>query len=334
MKDTIKIAFFVLIIFILHSCSKEENNDVYTPVIEYPVAEFKEKLSELKIFKGALADLTPTETVETYELNTPLFTDYAKKLRFISIPEGATMTYNGEGLPVFPDNTIITKTFYYYNDETDTTQGKQILETRVLMLKNGVWNIGNYVWNDEQTEAFLDESSYTKSITWTDSQGVETTFDYIIPSYLDCVNCHQNDGIRTPLGPKIRNLNRSYNGINQIQHFIDKNLIENTPELSEIATLPNWKDDNNYNLEQRARAYMDVNCAHCHQPGGYYNLNFAANFELRYETSFEDSNIYSKRNIIITRINSDIPGFRMPFIGTSLFHIEGIQLLEEYLNSL
>ncbi|MCF6306365.1 MAG: hypothetical protein L3J09_00240 [Flavobacteriaceae bacterium] len=330
MKNFLKLSLIAFITLFI-SCSSDDD---YVPVaVEYPVPEFMAKLSELKLFEGDLANLEPTEHVNIYELNTSLFTDYAQKLRFLSIPEGAKMIYNGGGLPIYPDGTIMTKTFYYYNVDNNPSQGKQIIETRVLILKSGVWNIGNYVWNDEQTEAFLDDASYTKSITWTDSQGIETTFDYVIPSYTSCVDCHQNDGVRIPIGPMARNMNVTINGVNQLQEFIDNGILAEAPSVSDIVKLPVW-DDLSFSLEERARAYLDVNCAHCHQPGGFFDLNFFSNFELRYETPFEEANIYSKRNVIISRINSDIEGYKMPFIGTSLFHAEGILLLEEYLESL
>ena len=78
-----------------------------------------------------------------------------------------------KGFRFFPDNTILTKTFYYYADERDPSLGKTIIETRVLIKKEGVWNIGNYVWNQAQTDAALDEGSHNLVINWIDEFGVE-----------------------------------------------------------------------------------------------------------------------------------------------------------------
>ncbi len=330
-----KYSYLLILFFSILIVSCDNDND-YTPIEEnnYPVAEFLPKLSELKMFKGDLANLEPADNVEIYSLNTPLFTDYAQKLRFISIPEGKSMTYTDGGLPVFPDNTIITKTFYYYADERDPSLGKTIIETRTLIKKSGVWNIGNYVWNEDNTEAFLDDESHELTINWIDSNGAEKTVDYVIPTYLNCVTCHQNNGARMPIGPKVRNLNGVHDGINQLQDFIDKGLITGAPAVSEIEKLPVWDDSSQYSLDERARAYLDVNCAHCHQPGGFWNLSFGDSFELRYETPFDDTNIYPRRNIIVSRMQSEIEGYAMPFIGTSLIHSEGVALIEEYVESL
>ena len=98
MKYLFRISLLALLVSLI-SCNKDDD---YVEVIEeYPIAEFLSNLSELKVFEGELSNLQPAANVEIYRLNTPLFTDYAQKLRFISIPEGGTMVYDGEGLPVF-----------------------------------------------------------------------------------------------------------------------------------------------------------------------------------------------------------------------------------------
>ena len=322
---------------ILISSCESDDNDVVDDIIEediYPVAELLPKLSDLILFEGDLADLQPIETVEIYKLNTPLFTDYAQKLRFLSIPEGQTMAYNGDGFPIFPDNTILAKTFYYFDDNRNPSLGKTLIETRVLIKKSGQWNVGNYVWNTEQNEAFLDDEEHILPIEWIDEFGESKEVDYVIPSNLDCFTCHQNNGVNLPIGPKVRNLNFDNVGVNQLQKFIDIGWLTGAPAVSEITKLPDWEDDITYNLDERARAYFEVNCAHCHQPGGNYDINFDATFELRYETSFEDSHIYDKRNSILARMSTKIDGYSMPFIGTSLIHGEVVILMEEYVASL
>ena len=53
----------------------------------------------------------------------------------------------------------------------------------------------------------------------------------------------------------------------------------------------------NHSLEERAGAYLDVNCVHCHTEGGYCDVQ--SPFRLDFETSFTDSNIQSQKNSII-----------------------------------
>ena len=132
----------------------------------------------------------------------------------------------------------------------------------------------------------------------------------------------------------MRNLHGTYDGINQLQDYVDKGLLEGAPSLTDIVELPNWENDVDFTLDERARAYLDVNCAHCHQPGGFYNLDFGDNFEFRFETLFEETNIYEKRLSILARMSTNIDGYSMPFIGTSLIHDEGLELIVEYIESL
>jgi len=322
MKKTILIFLILLFLF---SC---KSDDSPTEII-YPTPELLGSLSELNLFKGDLKDLTPKDVIEVYDLQTPLFTDYCLKKRLISIPKGEKMIYNDAGFPIFPENTILAKTFYYNLDERNPDLGKKIIETRVLIKKAGVWEIGNYIWNDEQTDAIRDEAGAVQNISWIDAQGNTKNVAYKVPDYATCVMCHSNRGVRTPIGPKIRNMNKN----NQLQHFIDKGILTGIDDISSVTKLPNW-EDTSYTEEQRSRAYLDVNCADCHQPGGYYSVNYNDSFDFRYETRFSETHIYEKRDPIMTRIESDIDGYRMPFVGTTLHHTEAIDLLNSYLNSL
>ncbi len=61
-------------------------------------------LSELKLFKGDITDFQYSDNVYEYSMSTPLFTDYAHKLRVVAIPDGEQLTYKGGGLLDFPNN--------------------------------------------------------------------------------------------------------------------------------------------------------------------------------------------------------------------------------------
>ena len=83
----------------------------FTTSVPNVAAEFKTNLSELNLFSGNLNELIITSKAFEYDLNTRLFSDYAHKQRLIALPEGTSMAYDGDGLPIFPDNTVIAKTF-------------------------------------------------------------------------------------------------------------------------------------------------------------------------------------------------------------------------------
>ena len=324
--------FYVTAVCSINNVSITSNINSFST--DYPsiVSEFLPTLSELNLFDGDIADLKLSPKVFKYDLHTELFTDYAHKLRAIALPQGEALRYQDDGFPIFPTGTVISKTFYYYLDETDPNSDKHIIETRVLMKRASEWEIGNYVWNEEMTEAFLDSDEHEVKVNVIDSEGERLKFDYIVPGSFDCTKCHSNNGNVTPIGPKLRTMNFEVNGVNQLQKFIDDGHLINAPQPDAIATIPNWKDDVNYTLEERARAYLDVNCAHCHEPGGF--CIDQSTLDLSYETSFEDSNIFSRRFSIGTRMSFYSPGSSMPFIGTTMVHSQGYELIQEYLDSL
>ena len=79
----------------------------FTTLPEPVIPEFRQNLSEMNLFAGDLDKLQPSIYAFEYKLNTALFTDYAHKQRLIALPQGSTMTFNGNGFPNFPDNTVI-----------------------------------------------------------------------------------------------------------------------------------------------------------------------------------------------------------------------------------
>ena len=293
--------------------------------------QFLPNLSQLNLFSGNMADLTLSTNVFQYDLITPLFTDYAHKLRLIALPQGQAMQYDGEGFPIFPNGTVLAKTFYYNLDETNPNSEKQIIETRVLIRDAGAWTIGNYVWNEAQTDAVLDENEYTLPISWVNEAGEAMSTNYVVPAANDCTKCHSNAGNVIAIGPKVRNMNFEIDGVNQLQKFIDAGHLTDAPSVESIAALPNWQDES-LSLESRSRAYFDVNCAHCHEPGGFCDAQ--STLDLRFEIEFEDTNIFERKNSINNRMATYSPGFSMPYIGTTMLHTEGYALIQEYLDSL
>jgi len=323
-------------VFIKAICDTNNESDwsqaiSFTTLPEPVVAAFRPNLSELNLFQGTLSDLNPSVYAFEYQLKTQLFTDYAFKQRLIALPTGESMTYDGEGLPIFPENTLIAKTFYYYNDERNPSAGKHIIETRILLKINGEWQTGDYKWNDDATEASLDPNGSEVPVSWVDQQGNENNITYKIPSNTDCFTCHNRYDIATPIGPKIRTLNFEVNGENQIQHFIDSGYLTGLNSPDGLASIVNW-EDTNASLEDRARSYFDVNCAHCHIPGGMCDVE--SNLNLDFATSFNDSKIFENRFNIRARMGFYIPGFSMPYIGTVSIHSEGVALIFEYLDTL
>jgi len=201
------------------------------------------------------------------------------------------------------------------------------------MLKiDGIRLVGNYIKKAAQTQATYRETGSTEAISYIDQTGTSQNVDYQIPSKQDCFTCHNNNAVTFPIGPKLRNLNfiPSYTSQNQLDYLASIGLLDGVT-ASNISVLPNWEDENLL-LEDRARAYIDINCAHCHQPGGSVPNTF--NLDLRLETDFNDSGIYANRGEIVARFESNLPTYRMPQLGRTVVHGEALQMLEEYIDSL
>jgi hypothetical protein len=129
---------------------------VITAYKQIEIEQPKEKLSDYDFFKGDLKKQIPNDGVIAYSLSTPLFSDYAEKLRFIKLPDGKTVEYNEKEVFDFPIGTTIIKTFYFPNDFRNADKGYRIIETRLLIHENDGWKALEYVWNDEQTDAILE----------------------------------------------------------------------------------------------------------------------------------------------------------------------------------
>jgi len=309
-------------------------------------------LSEYQLFEGVLKDLNPEFGVVPYTLNSALFTDYAKKKRFIWMPNNLKATYISDDVPLnFPIGTILIKNFHYDNVLPNNTT--QNIETRLMIRKNEGWIFTNYVWNSEQTEATLDMSGSFLDLQWQDVDEVKS-LQYRIPAGAECHTCHKVMEVSQPIGPKPRNLNLVYNyqsgSKNQLENLVDIGYLENSLP-STITTLPNYNDAS-ISLELRARAYLDVNCAHCHSEEthcAYRPMRFSfsdtedftnigvcvdpdTDLGLNHGHIVEPGD--ARNSVLYYRLSSTEPSDRMPLLGRSTIHTEGADLIEDWINSL
>lgn len=315
-----------------------------------------EKLSEYGLFTGVLAELNPADGVIPYDLNTPLFTDYAHKKRFVKVPEGEQVKYTVNDALEFPVGTILIKNFYYPNDFGKPEQGERIMETRLLIHKEHGWEALPYIWNDEQTDATLEIAGGTKKVSWVHYDGNMKTLDYSIPNKNQCKGCHVRGAEMTPIGPKARNLNGKYTytdgEMNQLLKWQELGILSGLPDLANVDKMPVW-DDAHADLYKRGRAYLDVNCAHCHRSDGPGNTS---GLFLTYEEADNAKLGYFKApvaagrgsgglmhdlvpgkpdsSILYYRMNSTDPGIMMPELGRKTNHDEGLMLMQAWIAAL
>lgn len=316
------------------------------------VFEKKGKLSEYNFFVGKLSDLKPSAGVVYYDLNTPLFSNYAEKLRFIKIPDGKQVAYNDSVAFDFPEGTILIKNFYFPDDFRKPEKGRKILETRLLVKESEGWQAYPYIWNDEQTEAVYDPAGETKSITYVSASGKKITTPYVIPNKNQCKGCHIRNGKMMPIGPSARQLNREIviggSSKNQLAYWSEENMIVDVPKEN-IPQLAVWNDPK-ADLNLRARAYLDANCAHCHSrqgpastsglfldinqnDPGHLGVNKApvaagrGSGDLQYDITPG----HPENSILLFRMKTNDPGIAMPEIGREQIHKEGVALIEEWI---
>ncbi|WP_299333078.1 Ig-like domain-containing protein [uncultured Psychroserpens sp.] len=308
-------------------------------------------LSEYNFFEGELKDLDPVFGVLPYDINSPLFSDYAHKKRFVWMPNGTKANYASDFTPLdFPLGAVLIKNFYY--DNVQPLNVTRIIETRLMYMTNDGWEFAKYVWNDEQTEATFDNSGSFTDVEWIEN-GQTNNVTYRIPSRNECFTCHNKFGTPVPIGPKPQNLNRDIayaeGTTNQLQKWIEVGYLENNLPTS-IESTVQW-DDESQDLHLRVRSYLDINCAHCHSEESYCEyrpMRFGFN-ENEDDTNKgvcvpPDTQISGTSHIIVPgnidasvlrfRINSIEEQDRMPIIGRTLKHKEGVRLIEEWINSL
>lgn len=324
-----------LLILSMHACSKDNDRfdfKVEIPDFNFPkTIDFEDSLSAYNIFEGSLADLIPSNDFQLLELSSILFTDYAYKQRLVKVPDGTQMIRLNDGSIDFPDGTILTKTFFYYKDERDTSLGKRIVETRLLIKKTDKWNVATYLWNQAQTAATLALNGVDTQVSWINANGNSPSTLYHVPNENECMTCHQSNSNMIPLGSSLRNLNRMVdrNGVslNQINHLQSVGTLSNFP-VSQVPQMVNY-NDLNAALSERGRAYLAMNCAHCHNPTAW-EATTEREFDFRYETPLGQTGIMFEEGKIMDALLDR----EMPFIGTTILDQEGVDLIIEYLESL
>jgi uncharacterized repeat protein (TIGR03806 family) len=316
-----------------------------------------QKLSSYGLFAGDPTEQRPADGVIPYALNSPLFSDYAEKFRFVKLPAGTKAAYRNDTVFEFPVGTVIAKTFAYPSDRPDGSRGRRLIETRILKLESDGWVGLPYIWNEAQTDAVLDVAGETREIAWKHTDGRIRSVNYIIPNANQCKGCHKSGEAITPIGPKARQLNGDFayeTAVeNQLHYWSRRGLLEGAPAPDAAPRLSRWDDPKTGTLDDRARAWLEINCAHCHHPAGA-----ARNSGLDLTASQHNPTSYGvnktpvaaglgsgglefdivpgkpDKSILAYRIASTHPGVMMPELGKRLVHDEGVALIREWITAM
>lgn len=271
---------------VLAACSQQQ-----APTPTFQAEGYPQNLSDWSVLAARAGELQLAEGVTPYDIASPLFSDYALKLRTVWTPPGSAAVYNPETTFDFPVGTIISKTFFYprahagldghitYGEERRVSNGAmaldgmRLIETRIIAHREDGWIALPYVWNEEQTDAVLKRTGAVIPLTLHRPDGREEAFSYVIPNANQCAGCHAtNNTTRAvkPIGPKARHLNKPsafVAGVNQLDHWRELGILAGDFSTETAPRNVAWNDGDE-DLDARARSYLDINCSHCHSSVG------------------------------------------------------------------
>jgi uncharacterized repeat protein (TIGR03806 family) len=309
-----------------------------------------------------LSSLSVSSGFLPYSLVVPFWSDNALKSRWVGIPNNGThdtaaerVTTTADGDWNLPIGSVTIKHFEMVLDQRTPAVTKR-LETRFMIHANDGWYGVSYRWNAAGTDADLIYDSQLQSLQITDTTGKATPQKWTYPSRTQCMTCH-NPVAGGSLGLMNRQLNKDHFYVttgrtaNQLATFSSLGILQPpviTADLSNITTLKATAD-NSATLAQRARSYLDSNCAYCHQPGGV-----RASFDARYTTPLENAGMLNgslaeslgisgaavvspgnlAKSILHHRANSVGEGHSMPPIGKDTVDTAGVAVLADWIYSL
>ncbi|WP_299123086.1 PQQ-dependent sugar dehydrogenase [uncultured Winogradskyella sp.] len=325
-------------------------------------------LSQTGVFSD-LTNLVVNDGFVPYELYESFWSDGALKKRWIAVPNtdgihsgpNEQINYSEYDDWEFPPGTVIVKHFDLPIDDNNPSITKKI-ETRFSVVdENGEMYFLTYNWNEQQTDAVLQTSSLDEPVDIATTTGGTRTQIWHFPSNSECIDCH-NEANKGGLGLKSRYLNTDYdysthdpngqiaNQLVTLSHLgiLNQSITDtDTPNLISNKSL----QDSNATLDDKARSYLDLNCAYCHR----HDNDNRANFDLRYFNSLEATELLTagilsplgidpnekivyagdaSKSILHYRMNSVDPNVMMPPLAKSIIDQPAVDLIAAWINQL
>jgi uncharacterized repeat protein (TIGR03806 family) len=351
---------FALLLIALGSCSRTAPFGIAARIATKPYLEMPSDadgkipllLSQTGVFSDTAKRMAGTGLIP-YELNVAFWSDGADKSRWVAVPEGK-IDFSPAGEWRFPAGTVFVKSFDLPTDAAHP-EFKRRLETRLLVCdsRGGVYGV-LYKWRPDGSDADLLTAGTSENIPVKSADGVVHEQTWYYPSRQDCLTCH-TAGAGGVLGVKTRQLNRSFtypSGVadNELRTWNHLGLFSPAFEDEAVQTFAALAatDDTTRSLQDRARSYLDANCAQCHRPGGT-----VANFDARYDTPLDKQALIDGpvlidqgidrprvisahdiwRSIAYMRVDT-VDDIRMPPLARETIDQKGVHLLGEWINSM
>jgi uncharacterized repeat protein (TIGR03806 family) len=312
---------------------------------------FPRTLSESGLF-SSVVDQQPAPGVLSYAINAPPWMDHAVAERFVAVPDELSINAE-EATWKFPKDSVLVKTLSLDLEQGNPATRRRI-ETQILHFDGIDWMPYTYRWNDEQSDATLVEAA-----------GAESTFEVIdsaaaggvrkqawrFSGRAECQRCH-NKWSGPPLAFNTPQLNRDYDygvAASQLDTFAHIRLIEKPITAENRPRLANPQDQS-ADLDGRARAYLQTNCAHCHRQ----HAGGAVLSKMHYDVALDKTNMLGVRptqgtfgihtaqviapgdpfgSVLWYRM-AKLGGGRMPHIGSTEVDLEGVKLIHDWIRQI
>jgi len=250
------------------------------------------------------------------------------------------------------------KHFYYPADFREPDQAHDRVETRLLFKREGKWEAFSYVWNEAETDAELNLVGDFKPVSWVDLQGQAQQIEYMVPNKNQCKSCHNVKNNLLPIGPKVQYLNSELTYLdgtraNQLQRWVLSGKLADSDLLRSIAPIADFENPASGSIADRAQAYLEVNCGHCHSPNGPAHTTglylHTQESDLRHwglcknpvaagkgsgDRQFGIAPGDPDASILVYRMESNDPGIMMPEIGRAIPHKEGLDLVRAWIEEM
>ncbi|MEQ8784757.1 MAG: PQQ-dependent sugar dehydrogenase [Pirellulaceae bacterium] len=339
-------------------------------------SNFPRRLSETGLFTSVV-DHVPAPGVVPFSVNVEQWSDHATAERMIGVPGVAAIRIHEKPEPIpgsqfrratdYPTDTVLLKTLSLEMVAGDPTSSRRI-ETQAMHYDGREWQGYTYEWNDAQTDAVLVErlgENRTFEVEDPRAPGGRRQQTWRFASRNECLRCH-NPWSEYALAFNLSQLNRVHDygrvSDNQIRTLRHIGLLEDvvkpklpgepppkepwprSPEALPRLTPP---FDASASLDQRARSYLHVNCAHCHR----FNGGGSSYLYLQHELSLletkavgvrptqgafgiHDAEIVAPgdpyRSVMLFRLSKTGPG-HMPHLGSKIVDDRAVALIHDWI---
>ncbi len=321
-------------------------------------AAFPKKLSETGLFSST-RDHNPAKGVIPYSINVEPWSDHATGERLVAIPDLGRLDIhkrNDPGIGIirgnwsFPTNSVLAKTLSI-ETERGNPASRRRLETQVLHFDGLNWNPYNYIWNDAQTDASLagpEASERILEIADKSAPGGKRRQTWHFASRAECMLCHSaRGGVIYGFTPE--QLDGAHGNGNTLNRLTSLGLFKQPVNRNKLKRMP-APDDASADLESRARAYLHVNCSHCHMRGGGGTAVFDVRHPLATDKTLlidtppsqgvfgiEDARIVAPGRPFHSTLPyrmAKLGSGRMPHFGSNLVDEKGVRLMLDWISAM